>query len=100
MKNIGIYIHIPFCMQKCFYCDFISFCNKKEYEEKYVNALKKEIESKSDKRFKVDTVYIGGGTPSILDEKLICEILNCVRQNYILRADAEITIEANPRYNN
>lgn len=100
MNNIGIYIHIPFCMQKCFYCDFISFCKKKEYELRYVEALKKEIVSKSNNKIHVDTIYIGGGTPSVISEDLIYEILDNVRNSFTIEDDAEITIEANSRYNN
>ena len=66
MENIGIYVHIPFCMRKCYYCDFCSYPGQLEKQEDYVQALKEEIKERS-KRVKnyIDTIYIGGGTPSI-----------------------------------
>ena len=63
MKEIGIYIHIPFCIKKCEYCDFVSYCNKEEYVPQYINALKKEIKNNINKEYKITTIYIGGGTP-------------------------------------
>ena len=97
MENIGIYVHIPFCMRKCYYCDFCSYPGKLEKQEDYVQALKDEIKERS-KRVKnyVDTIYIGGGTPSIIDASYIAEILNCIRDNYKVKKNAEITIEVNP----
>ena len=72
-KELGIYIHIPFCKQKCYYCDFISFANMEEKQQEYVDALKREIQSYSKKikssnldDYKVTTIYIGGGTPSYI----------------------------------
>ena len=98
MSEFGIYIHIPFCKSKCFYCDFISFCNKEEYWEKYIDALKKEILfKKSDLIEKnITTIYIGGGTPSIIDSKYIMEILDLIKVNYSINENCEITIEVNP----
>ena len=97
MENIGIYVHIPFCMRKCYYCDFCSYPGQLEKQEDYVQALKEEIKERS-KRVKnyVDTIYIGGGTPSIIDASYIAEILNCIRDNYKVKKNAEITIEVNP----
>lgn len=97
MENIGIYVHIPFCMRKCYYCDFCSYPEQLEKQEDYVQALKEEIKERS-KRVKnyVDTIYIGGGTPSIIDASYIAEILNCIRANYKVKKNAEITIEVNP----
>ncbi len=78
MKKIGVYIHIPFCKKKCLYCDFISFSNKEEMQQRYIQALKKEIENwkmqNQDKE--IETIYIGGGTPSYIDSKYIIEILD------------------------
>ena len=102
MKNLGIYVHIPFCAKKCSYCDFISFANKKEYIEEYINALIKEIENNQfNNKFKngvyrVDTIYIGGGTPSFIDAKYIKKILNVIKNNFTIKNDVEITIEVNP----
>lgn len=93
-KEIGIYIHIPFCKKKCFYCDFVSFENE-NLQEKYINALIKEIEDwkKNNKNEIIKTIYIGGGTPSFIDSKSIVKIIK------ILEPDErcnEITIEVNP----
>ena len=96
MKNIEVYIHIPFCKKKCDYCDFISYCNKENLIEKYVEKLKEEIINKlSDKEYNIKTIYIGGGTPSFVDSKYIVEIINIIKEKYILD-DVEITIEVNP----
>ena len=97
MENIGIYVHIPFCMQKCYYCDFTSYPNKLSKQEDYVQALKDEIKERSKKiKNYIDTIYIGGGTPSIIDSNKIAEILECIRSNYKVKKNAEITIEVNP----
>lgn len=98
MKELGIYIHIPFCKKKCNYCDFISYGNKNSKMEEYVKVLKKEIEesAKNIQKYEITTIYIGGGTPSYIDSKYIVEILNTVRKNYKVRKEAEVTIEVNP----
>ena len=98
MKNLGIYIHIPFCKKKCDYCDFISFENKETYIEKYIKALKKEIDNaKIDKdKYLVNTIYIGGGTPSYIKSEYIVDILNIVKQKINISKNVEITIEINP----
>ena len=98
MKNFGIYIHIPFCVSKCNYCSFVSKPASVFDIKKYVNFLCQEIENKS-KIFnkKICTsVYFGGGTPSLIDEKNIKKILKIIKNNYNLSKDAEITIECNP----
>ncbi len=99
-NNFGIYIHIPFCVRKCYYCDFISFSNKDELIEKYINALKKEIEEFNFSVYNTTTIYIGGGTPSYLEAKYIEEILNLIKKklekNKTNWEDIEITIELNP----
>ena len=98
--DIGIYIHIPFCLQKCGYCDFLSFpVNQcKGQQEPYVQALCNELKAYgillSD--CEVATIYLGGGTPSILEEHLMLQIMNTLWQNYKIKEDAEITIECNP----
>ena len=96
MKNVGVYIHIPFCKQKCIYCDFISYANKAELQEKYVQALIKEIREwkKQNKHIKIDTIYIGGGTPSYLESKNIVKILEELKEKII--PESQITIEVNP----
>lgn len=101
MKKIGLYVHIPFCKRKCFYCDFCSYADKIDLQEKYVQVLTKEIVHKS-KQLKetdsilVDTIYIGGGTPSIIKPEYIKQILSIIRESYNVCKDAEITIEVNP----
>lgn len=96
MENIGIYVHIPFCKKKCNYCDFVSFANMEKNEEDYINALKKEIEYKSRNKYQISTIFIGGGTPSFINENYIKDILNVIQENFIVNKDAEITIEVNP----
>ena len=95
MENLGIYVHIPFCKKKCKYCDFISFSCFDEKEEEYVNCLIKEIENKKCSNV-VSTIYIGGGTPSIIDSKNIIKILEAIFSNFNVLNDTEITIEVNP----
>ena len=96
MKELGIYVHIPFCKKKCAYCDFISFENKLDLEEKYIGALKKEIDGiKIADEYIVTTIYIGGGTPSIINPAYIGEILNCIKNKFQL-LNPEITMEVNP----
>jgi len=73
-KSFGIYIHIPFCVRKCLYCDFVSGPSTTEVQMNYVNQLKKEICVAANDDI-VDTVFIGGGTPSVLDVNLLEEIL-------------------------
>lgn len=91
-KELGIYIHIPFCKRKCYYCDFISYSNKDMMIERYVNCLKKEIKKENRD---ITTIYIGGGTPSNIDSKYIVEILEKIKSNNNLKSP-EITIEVNP----
>lgn len=98
--GFGIYIHIPFCKQKCFYCDFASTAKKVDETlyEQYINALCQEI-TMYQALFPdicIDTIYFGGGTPSILPPNLIIRALNTVKANFTLNSDIEITLEANP----
>ncbi len=97
MKNIGIYVHIPFCKQKCKYCDFISFqCMEDKFED-YFKYLIKEIENKSEEVMdEIDTIYIGGGTPSIVPAEYIEQVLKDIFRKYKVSKNAEITIEVNP----
>lgn len=102
MKEIGIYVHIPFCKKKCVYCDFVSYENKQEQIESYIKWLLVEIEDvatgiKLDRKdIIIKTIYIGGGTPSFIHENYIEKILQCILKNYCVKKDAEITIEVNP----
>lgn len=98
-KEIGIYIHIPFCESKCFYCNFCSFCNMGEYIEGYIDAVCKEIMYKAEmlSECKIKTVYFGGGTPSYIDGKYIQKILDTLK--LFKKSDDEfneVTIEVNP----
>lgn len=96
MREIGMYIHIPFCKQKCLYCDFVSFSNKESKQDSYINCLIKELEYKVSSDYLINTIYIGGGTPSYLEQGCISKILSAIRNNYKIKEDAEITIEINP----
>jgi len=97
-KRKGIYIHIPFCVKKCNYCAFLSFEANPELRKTYVDALIREIKLRSDQANdrSIDTVYFGGGTPSVLEVSEIRDIMRALRANYDIKEDAEITIEANP----
>ena len=94
----GIYIHIPFCKQKCTYCDFTSFPNRLGFAEAYMACLYKEVaeRGKMYKGRKFDTVYIGGGTPSIVDPKYIAGLMKQIGNCFTLAPGPEITIEMNP----
>lgn len=95
MEKFGIYIHIPFCRKKCKYCDFISFCYDENEWKKYFEALIKEIEYIKINK-KVSTIYIGGGTPSLVDSKYIGKVIETVRNKFEINENTEITIEVNP----
>ena len=93
-KEIGIYVHIPFCKRKCEYCDFISYSNKDSKIQEYIEAVKKEIELQKIKS-EITTIYVGGGTPSYIESKYIKEIIEEIKNKNVCN-DAEITIEINP----
>lgn len=98
-KELGIYIHIPFCKSKCYYCDFTSFSKMEDKQKDYIDCLLKEINSKNwneiNKNYKVTTIYIGGGTPSYVDCNEIVKIIQTIK-NLTETQNAEITIEVNP----
>lgn len=98
MKELMLYIHIPFCQKKCYYCDFVSFSSNHETIDKYIKVLLKEIESKKylATDYVIRSIYIGGGTPSSIDAKYIRFIMESIKNNYNLSIDCEISIEANP----
>ncbi len=125
MKNLGIYIHIPFCIKKCNYCDFLSFelshssrenaatvvgsasrvldnasrAVSEELVDKYLKSLTKELREKSvpyKEAYKVDSIFIGGGTPSLLSSRQMDELMKTVADSFVICNDCEITIEANP----
>lgn len=93
-KEIGIYVHIPFCKKKCYYCDFISYSNKDSKIEEYIEAVKKEIQSQKIED-EITSIYLGGGTPSYINSKYIKEIMQEILKNNVT-PNVEITIEVNP----
>lgn len=96
-KNLGIYIHIPFCIRKCAYCDFLSFASEEEARKKYIRSLISEIEQWNDiKRWHITSIFVGGGTPSVLKKEETALILEAVYNKFQVDDDAEITTEANP----
>ena len=98
-NSIGLYIHIPFCDGKCFYCDFFSENRPDNDIDKYVYAVCKKINEYSNINRKIDTVYFGGGTPSIIGEKHLGVILDEINNIYNLK-NSEVTVEVNPSTNN
>lgn len=96
----GIYLHIPFCRRRCKYCDFITYAGKDELMPGYYAALLSELRYQAttlpDLPPRVDTIFFGGGTPSLMKGKWIKGLIDCVRSEFGLAEDAEITLEANP----
>ncbi len=94
----GLYIHIPFCEQKCPYCDFNTYARLDNLFDAYVDALCLEITQWGERlqRRQVETIFLGGGTPTVLEERALAQIFNTVRQSFDLTANCEITSEANP----
>ena len=96
-SSMEIYIHIPFCIRKCDYCDFLSGPSGPEEQADYVQALLREIQAVEEGEGRsVSSIFIGGGTPSVLDERLLGDILREIRNRFKMEEDAEITIEVNP----
>ena len=97
-KKLSLYIHIPFCIRKCYYCDFLSAAATEEIRAQYVYALQRELELQASKyrEYHVDSVFIGGGTPSILSATHMETIMQTVMQNYQILPDVEVSIEVNP----
>ena len=93
----GIYIHVPFCKKKCEYCDFYSVTSL-EATDKFAETVEKEIELRSKylEGTKVETIYFGGGTPSLLSESDLEHILSNIQKRFNLSENIEVTIEANP----
>ena len=94
MREVSLYIHIPFCKQKCFYCDFPSYAGKERFKEEYVDALIKEIEKRV-KGYIIKTIFIGGGTPSYLEVSQIEKLLEAINK-LNLHKDLEFSMECNP----
>ena len=97
-EKLGIYIHIPFCKSKCGYCDFCSHAPKKGEISRYLNALLLNMQdfAVSARDYTVDTVFIGGGTPTLLSKRQIKDIIDALYTHFDIEKGAEITIEANP----
>ena len=96
-EEFGIYLHIPFCIEKCSYCDFYSLEYPHKMFREYLNSLKNEIKLYSSKiDAKVKTIYFGGGTPSVLDPVNVKEILEIISDNFFIKENVEISFEANP----
>lgn len=98
LRPLGLYIHIPFCKQKCSYCDFYSLAGNEDRMAEYVEALCADLSETAQYAagYAVDTIYFGGGTPSYLGEKHLIRILKTILKKYRVEKDAEITLEANP----
>ncbi|MBO4217568.1 MAG: radical SAM family heme chaperone HemW [Clostridia bacterium] len=98
LSRLGLYIHVPFCRRKCLYCDFYSVCRSAENEIPYAEALLAQMKrwKPKAKKYIADTVYIGGGTPSLLKNETMYEIMCAVHSDFRIPSTAEISIEANP----
>ena len=97
MRNLGLYLHMPFCRRKCPYCDFYSLTDFNDHD-RYIDALLLQMEDYSEAAapFTVDSIYIGGGTPSVVPEKMLYDLMDGIYRNFKVFMDAETTIEANP----
>lgn len=98
VKELELYVHIPFCVKKCAYCDFLSAPAGEEERQRYVETLLKEIQGygKQYQDYCVTTIFVGGGTPSVLNGEQMKAIFNALRESFVVDTDAEITIEVNP----
>jgi oxygen-independent coproporphyrinogen-3 oxidase len=98
MKKLGIYIHIPFCIKKCGYCDFYSVKWDEESENIYIHSAINEIKSyyELSSKYVVDSIYMGGGTPSIINPKNLEKIISAIRSIFTVEENSEISMEANP----
>ncbi len=99
MSNVGLYIHIPFCAKKCNYCNFYSICGTDELYKEYVQKIISEVRYWNKTTLYnsiIDTIYIGGGTPSVLGTELLQSLLTTITSELNVSSDAEITMEVNP----
>lgn len=98
MKVMQLYVHIPFCVKKCSYCDFLSFSCDERTQIEYADALIREIylQGPRYREYAINTIYIGGGTPSWLNEDKLVQIMDAIYQNFRVSQDAEISMECNP----
>ena len=95
-RALGIYIHVPFCKQKCVYCDFYSLPHREEQMDAYAAALRSQLFETDFSGYEADTVYFGGGTPSYLGPRRLSALLEAVSAACPIAPGAEITFEANP----
>lgn len=95
-KRAGIYIHIPFCKRRCFYCHFVTLPQDEQSIERYTGALLKEIRLKSAPGINIDSVYLGGGSPSLIGERFIFSIMEVLHTCFNIDPGSEISIECNP----
>ena len=96
-KPIGLYLHVPFCVRKCNYCDFCSFpINSVTFRDEYISALCREIESYKGKNIQLDSIFFGGGTPTLLTTNEIRLIVSKIKESFVISEDTEFTVEANP----
>lgn len=100
MKNLSLYVHIPFCTAKCHYCDFLSGPKYMQEKEEYIEALRKEIGNRAQELSReekiVDTIFFGGGTPSVLESEEIKKIMKVIKERFHVLQEAEISLEMNP----
>ncbi|MCR4671930.1 MAG: radical SAM family heme chaperone HemW [Lachnospiraceae bacterium] len=102
MNNIGLYLHYPFCVRKCRYCDFLSAPADDSFRAAYIKRLEEEIAMQSERygrrgdSRRAVTIFIGGGTPSLMSEKEISGLMDCIYRNFEVAEDAEISMEVNP----
>ena len=98
MKTIGLYLHFPFCIQKCRYCDFPSYAGRENRMIPYLRALFREMESYASlgQDYEIGTIFMGGGTPTLYDGDSLVRVLDQCRACFPVRKDAEITVECNP----
>ena len=98
MRNLSVYVHFPFCLRKCRYCDFLSRAGAEEEWDFYIKKLCEEIRNEAlhYRQYEVVTVFLGGGTPSLLSGKQMEKIMSCLHTYYKIHGDAEITVEMNP----
>src|SRR4029079_2086702 len=96
MTATGLYVHIPFCSSRCSYCDFATGLYQSELAERYVGALVEEIKTSRYRGALVDTIYFGGGTPSLLAPAQLDRILTTLSSRFEIDASSEITLEINP----
>ena len=97
-KRLGLYVHIPFCVKKCNYCDFCSFnLSGVDWREAYIDRLIEEIDSYRDRALEVDSVFFGGGTPTLLRPSELERIVDHIKESFVLSSDSEFTVESNPK---